>query len=128
MIPFIVKASKQRKCLNFQDYDYNDSEYEYSEPRSIDVDPTLKHPELVHTDMFKNVPTVSNIDMNEMEVDMNADSSNTVEVIAPTEIQKKDSTRVETIFYPKDAPYTQTATSNLVSHTLMIIACIVPTL
>lgn len=84
----------------------------------------------MHTDLFKNVPTVSNIDVDEMDVDMEAESSNTVEVVVPPENQNqnKATTKSETVFYPKDAPYTQTATANLVSQTLMIIICLVPVL
>ena len=38
--------------------DYNDSEYDYSvaESESIRSEELLKHPEIVHSELFKNVP------------------------------------------------------------------------
>jgi hypothetical protein len=39
------------------EYEYNDSDYEYTGPKTIEPEVLLKHPEMVHTDLFKNVPT-----------------------------------------------------------------------
>ena len=42
-----------------EEYEYNDSDYEYIGPKHIEQEVLLKHPEIVHSDLFKNVPTWS---------------------------------------------------------------------
>lgn len=75
--------------------------------------------------MFKNVPTASDIDLDDMSVDLDGDASNAVEVVAPIANQKKIS---ETAFYPKDAPYTQTAATRMRLPVFVLIISLILTL
>ena len=127
-------SCKQDYEYKDSEYEYNDSEYEYPGSRNIEPEVLLKHPEIVHSELFKNVPIWPEPDLpgNNLNVQKSEKPSHGLELETDpklidgtgsgsdvgtddfkNELRKKKLGKIEMTIkgenevYPKDAPYTQ---------------------
>ena len=129
---------------NDNEYEYNDSDYEYTAPKTVDSDILLNHPEMVHTELFKNVPVWPEPDISgsnlHVQKSENMESETDPKLLDGSEPKSPDfdttefessesygkklgkievTIKGENDVYPKDAPYTQGGTGLKFSSTYL---------